>query len=322
VDKIILLSGAKIKKLHKEQFEKAKHFMKTYAQDIDLAMFEYYFENKPKFEVIDIHATYQNKDGGFGTLDYDFEYTHSCLKQTESACRYIFALDVPESHQIIQKVMPYIIKNYNERTGEWNNHLVPDVNNYPHAFWWTYEEADEFMPSNHTDLIDHYDPNTNSALAGMVVKYSSLVPEKLANKISSIVIEKINSGYEFAQYSMMSDIYFVNAIKEEELKKDLLNTLMGDGNLISILDKDWGTENAYKLCGWIDSPTHPYYEKYKDDVDNNLDFLINSQNEDGSWSPSWSWGEPNVWERVEKRLKGLLTLNFLWSLKRFQRIAE
>ena len=61
--------------------------------------------------------------------------------------------------------------------------------------------------------------------------------------------------------------------------------------LISILDGKWGTENAYKLCQWIDSPEHPYYSLYKDDVNNNLNFLIESHELDGSWSPDWSWGE-------------------------------
>lgn len=105
----------------------------------------------------------------------------------------------------------------------------------------------------------------------------------------------------------------------EKLKSGLLKKLMGSGKLISLLDGTWGTENAYKLCHWISTPDHPYYELYKTDVDNNHTFLIQSQNEDGSWSPSWSWGEPEVWKEVEKRHKGLLTMKFLYSLQTFYR---
>ena len=96
---------------------------------------------------------------------------------------------------------------------------------------------------------------------------------------------------------------------------------MGDGRLISLLE-DRGTESAYKLCHWIDSPNHPYYALYKDAVQNNLNFLITSQEADGSWTPNWSWGEPDVWKRVVKRLKGLLTMKFLWTLKKFDRIED
>lgn len=311
-----------MKNLSKTQFEKARDFMYSYAQDIDLAMFQYYFEEKPKTEVIEILEKYQNEDGGFGTLDYDFIYTDSCLKQTESACRYIFALDVPDTHPMIPKLMKYIISNYNKTTGEWDNLTVPEVNNYPHAPWWEHEEQEKFIPKDYIDLITHYDPNTNSALAGMVVKYSRYVPDNLVQYIQKIVVDKINLSGDFYQYGMLSDVYFVNALQDERLKNELQTKLMGNGKLISLLDDNWGTENAYKLCHWIDTPDHPYYKLYKNDVDNNHTFLIETQNEDGSWTPSWSWGEPEVWKEVELRIKGMMTMKFLWSLEKFHRCTK
>jgi len=310
-----------VKRLSKTQFNKAVLFLKTQAQDIDRAMFEYFFENKPLDEVIDVLITYQNEDGGFGKLDYDFEYPYSCLKHTESACRYIFALkDIPAEHPMIKKLIPYIIENYNRVSGEWDNLTVPPVNDYPHAPWWGHNENEPFIPKTRADLIAHYDPNTNSTLAGVLVKYSSLVPKEILDEVMGVVIDKINSGYEFGQYGMMSDVYFVNAIQDENLKKSLLKTLVGDGKLISLLDENWGTENAYKLCHWIDNPEHSYYLMYKDSVQNNFDFLINMQAEDGSWPPNWRWGETEVWERVVIRIKGVLTYYFLWTLKKFDRI--
>lgn len=308
-----------MEKLSKAQFKKARDFMYNYAQDIDLAMFQYYFEEKPKSEVIEILEKYQNEDGGFGTLDYDIVFSGSCLKQTESACRYIFALDIPDTHPMVSKLMNYIVGNYNKTTGEWDNLTVPEVNNFPHAPWWEHEEQKKHISSDRADLIERYNPNTNSALAGMVMKYSRHVSDDLVQYIRKIVVDKINLNDDFFQYGMMSDIYFVNALGNEKLKSGLLKKLMGSGKLISLLDGTWGTENAYKLCHWISTPDHPYYELYKTDVDNNHTFLIQSQNEDGSWSPSWSWGEPEVWKEVEKRHKGLLTMKFLYSLQTFYR---
>lgn len=310
-----------MKKLTKEQFIKAAHFIKTQAQDIDRAMYEHFFEDKPLDEVIDILTIYQNEDGGFGTLDYDIGCPFSYLKHTESACRYIFALKhIPENHPMIKRLIPYIVNNFNRISGEWDNLTVPAVNDYPHAPWWGYSKSDSFVPKSRAELIDHYDPNTNSSLAGMLVKYSSLVPQEILNEVTGIVLDKINSAYDFGQYGMMSDVYFVNALKDENLKTGLLAKLMGDGRLISLLDDNWGTENAYKLCTWIDTAQHPYFMMYKAAVHNNFDFLIESQEMDGSWSPNWSWGEPEVWSNVLIRLKGLLTFKFLWTLKKFDYI--
>jgi|GEM_PF-1067372 hypothetical protein len=299
--------------------KKASRFLKTQAQDIDRAMFEYFFEDKPLDEVITVLSTYQNDDGGFGKLDYDFEYPYSCLKHTESACRYIFALaDIPAESPMIRKLIAYIIENYNVATGEWNNLTVPAVNDYPHAPWWTHNEPEPFIPKDRADLIAHYNPNTNSALAGMLVKYRALVPQSLLDTVMGVVIDKINSGGEFGQYGMMSDIFFVNALDDTELKHKLLKTLMGDGKMISLLDDNWGTENAYKLCHWIDSPNHPYYDMYKDAVQKNFDFLIKTQNDDGSWSPNWSWGNSEVSARVTQRLKGVLTFKFIREIRAFR----
>jgi len=306
-----------MKKLSALQYEKAKNFMKNYAQDIDLAMFEYLFEDKPIDDVIKILETYQNDDGGFGKLDYDIGYPYSCIKHTESACRYIFALDkVPAEHPMIKKMINYILINYNEITGEWNNLTVAEINDYPHAPWWGYSEPEIFVPKNRKEMIEHFDSNTNAAIAGILVKYNSLVPNELYKKITDVVIEKINSGHEFYQYELMSNIYFANAFNGENRLK-LLEKLMGNGKLISVLDGNWGTENAYKLTLWINSPKHEYYELYKDAVIKNIDFLVDSMENNGGWSPDWSWGEPIVWEKVKLKIKGHLTFEFLLMLKNF-----
>jgi hypothetical protein len=221
---------------------------------------------------------------------------------------------------MIQKLIPYILNNYNHLTGEWNNQVVPGVNDYPHAPWWTYTEPTPFTPKNRAEMIEHYDANTNAALAAAVIKYGSLVPAELCDEIKAIPTEKILSGNSFGEYDMKSLLYFVNELKDSGSKNELLKKLMGDGNLISIFDTPWGTESALKLCQYIDSPEHPYYNMYKADVERNLDYIVNSQQPDGSWHPSWSWGEPEVWERVKKRIQGLLTAEFLLALKKFGRI--
>lgn len=312
-----------MQKLSNEQYKKAANFLKTQAESIDRAMFEYFFEEKSLDEVILVLNGYQNDDGGFGMLDYDIACPVSCMKSTESACRYIYALDkIPADNPLIQRLIPYIISNFNRITMNFNNLVVPIVNEYPHAPWWEYKDTKQFTPKNYKELLDNFVPNTNSALLGMLIKYSSLVPKDISEMALRVVIDKINTFKDFSQYDMLSNIYFVNALTDENLKSDLLYKLMADGKLISLLDDVWGTENAYKLCHWIDSPNHPYYNLYKRSVHNNIKFLINSQNKDGSWSPDWRWGEDKVWQNVEIRLKGLLTYNFLWTLKKFDMIEN
>ncbi|MDE7211663.1 MAG: hypothetical protein K2O03_09510 [Lachnospiraceae bacterium] len=309
-----------MEKLTKQQFDKAVQYLKTQAQDIDRVMFEYFFEHRSVEDVLAVLGSYQNEDGGFGLLEYDMQFPHSCLKNTENACRYLFDLqEIPGDTPMIHKLISYLVKNFNMDTGMWNNITVPDGNNYPHAPWWEHEDEEKYVPKNRAELVEHYNPNTNAALAGMFVKYPSLVPDEIFDQATNVVIEKINSA-DIEQYGMMSCVYFVNAWKDENVKNSLRKKLMGDGNLISILDEEWGTESAYKLCHWIDSPKHSYYALYQEAVTNNLDFIVRSQQEDGAWLPSWSWGDAKVWELAVRRLKGLMTFKFLLALKRFGRI--
>jgi len=87
--------------------------------------------------------------------------------------------------------------------------------------------------------------------------------------------------------------------------------------IISILDDYGGIERAYKLTNWIDTPKHPYYPMYKKDVMTCLENLIDSQEADGSWAPNWSWDSVEGWERANKRLKGVLTVQFFKTIFRF-----
>ena len=70
------------------------------------------------------------------------------------------------------------------------------------------------------------------------------------------------------------------------------------------------------------APTSLLAETLKGEVDMNLDFDIEHQNSDGSWSPTWTWyGQyPEVWEQAEHHWKSCLTVEILKALKEFGRI--
>ena len=70
------------------------------------------------------------------------------------------------------------------------------------------------------------------------------------------------------------------------------------------------------------APNAPLAGVLKEDIQRNLDFEIENQNEDGSWSPTWLWAEadPESWTVAETEWKGILTLATLGSLRDFGRI--
>jgi hypothetical protein len=72
----------------------------------------------------------------------------------------------------------------------------------------------------------------------------------------------------------------------------------------------------------VRSPHSPFFSHLEEAVSLNLDFALAEQNPDGSWSPTWSWGDnhPQVWERARQEWSGFLTLETLRQLRRFGRI--
>ena len=56
----------------------------------------------------------------------------------------------------------------------------------------------------------------------------------------------------------------------------------------------------------------------------NLDYVIENQTADGSWRPTWTWGDayPDAWVEAERQWSGVLTLGQLLKLRTFGRLEE
>lgn len=75
--------------------------------------------------------------------------------------------------------------------------LPPEVNNFPHAFWWTYEEPSEPLNANDMtwgNLVDEYNPNTNAEIVAYLLQYRDLIPSQFPLELlKKIAVDKINT---------------------------------------------------------------------------------------------------------------------------------
>ena len=87
-------------------------------------------------------------------------------------------------------------------------------------------------------------------------------------------------------------------------------------------DRDAWASYSLRPLQVVDGPDSAYGEGMGEALEANLDHEIESQEPDGSWRPLWSWGDawPEVWEVAEREWAGVLTLNNLRTLARFDRL--
>ncbi len=70
------------------------------------------------------------------------------------------------------------------------------------------------------------------------------------------------------------------------------------------------------------TPDSPFADRFREEINQNLDAIIESQGEDGGWLPNWSWAEewPDAWGQAQREWSGSITLGSLRTLQAFGRI--
>jgi hypothetical protein len=328
--------------LSHENFLRAKEYILTHGDDINKAWFRYNFEGEDSAAFMDVLAKYQQPDGGFGGIVYEFAYQGSCLKCTEHAFRYIFFLkDKPSAeHPVIQKMMQYVLSKYHPDRGDFGHMEEPALNDEPHVRWWEYSPDDCPSFDNDDERIRYYSPNGQASIAAFVALYSELVPEDLYCDIIKYPVEKILRYYDKSSplygqgsvddshplddqspYNLKCYQQFVACLKDKPLAKKLTAILRQNPTACMQLEFNmW--ENGYEElpCDIVNTPDSIVYPAVKELVDSSLDYLIRQQGKDGAWRLSWRLGEGEAFEKMQALYEMHLTNLIITELNRFRRI--
>lgn len=144
-------------------YEKAREFMYRNARPLDLARFQYHFENRSKYNVVNVLSYYQNEDGGCGhAIEADCWNPNSTPLHTAGASDIIREIDFTDrNHPFIQGLLRWYTSGAYFDGHYWAI-TVESNNNYPHAPWW------------HTDSISscHTNYNGTAQIAGFMIRYA------------------------------------------------------------------------------------------------------------------------------------------------------
>ena len=305
-----------MKHLTQTAFQSAKNFIMEQGRAIDQRRFEFHFENGSADAVLAALAPYQNDDGGFGhSLEPDIRTPASSAIGTTIGFQILREIQAPASHIVVQQGIQYFIDTYDEHQQVW--HIVPpEVDAAPHAPWWDYKRSPE--------TFGRFLVNPRAEIVGYLHEFSEGVPTELLKTLTAAVSEHLDSLPD--EMEMHDVLCFVRLAETKALpNRDRVWAKLARAAAQNIArNAEELTGYVLKPLGLVPSPESPLAAEFKDAVEMNLDFEIEQQGQNGSWSPNFSWDDqyPEAWRTAKKEWQSRITADTLKTLKDFGRIAR
>ena len=298
--------------------EKARQFIYKNARPLELATWQYHFENGSKEAVLKALSFYQNEDGGFGNgLEADNLNPNSLPMGVWSATETLREIDFTDkNHPIVKGILRYLEsgEHFDAKHNQWLN-TIPSNNDYPHAIWWEYNGESGFQ----------YNPT--AALAAFVLEYADEDSE-LYNKCCKIADQAIewfiNSVPFYEQHVTCCFINLFNALKknnvisadlsefEQKLKEQVKYNICQE-------KEKWAAEYVSKPSDYSISPGSMFYEDNAEIAQYECEFIKASQRTDGGFDVPWKWWTDYTEFHVsEHRWQSILTIKHMLYLKGYE----
>ena len=297
-------------------FENARTFMYRNARPLDLARFQYHFENGSQGSVLRALSFYQNDDGGFGhAIEADCWNPNSIPLHANGAGSILHEIGCEDAgHPVVQKLIGWY-----ESGACFNGHTwavtVPSNNIHPHAPWW------------HTESVSacHTDYNGTAQIAGFLIHYAErnssafALGVRVANEaFAALDPDSLLDSHTCACYLRMTEQIERAGAQEvlpyAELKEKLHLSV---NRLIETDFTKWGGY-VCKPSQFFRSSQSEFYAENREAADYECEFIRKTQLPDGSWPIPWGWENyPEEWAVAKNWWKGTVVLENLLYLKGF-----
>ncbi len=291
-------------KLTSENAQKAADWLQKNARPLELAQYDYHFENGAAAAVLAALAPFQNNDGGFGHgLESDVRLPASSVLCTTVALQKLRQIKATADAPMVQKAIAYLLA---QRTaaGGWRN--VPDnVSDAPHAPWWS---ADG-------DHVAVNFANPAAEVAGYLVEHGASMPGLVTAHIDHLANQKAADVemHDLFCYQRLLESPGLAAADYDRLLTALRPAIAAN---VSADPAQWG-DYGLRPLDMVSSPESVFAGLF--DVTADLAHRVAEQHTDGYWQPAWSWAfvSAEVWATAEQEIRGQLTLNNLLLFKNF-----
>lgn len=275
-------------------YKQARNFIYRNARPLDMARWKYLFENGSREDVLTALIAYQNEDGGFGhALEPDCWNPNSSPVQTWAATEIIKEIDLKDKdHPGIRGILKYLSSGKHFDGHTWSNTLAAN-NDYPHAPWWSFGSSQEIS----------YNPT--ACLIGFILKFA----EKNSKLFDAACVLAKEAYSYFKVHFPVDSMHTVSCFVElyEYLKDSSVNDLLDIDEFRTLLREQirhvitydtskWPVDYVCKPSLFIGAKTSDFYRENKEICDYECEFILNTQETDGTWNITWSWTDyPEQW---------------------------
>ena len=294
--------------------EESRKYLKNNCRKLEVVRFEYLFNNGDLEKVLEELKGFQNSDGGFGNgLEPDSTHPQSSVLASTIALQIISEGNIVDS-VMVGNLVEYLENSYVAERKGWLA-MTEDVNNYPHAIWWNWDNN-----KKQTSIDEHWG-NPTAEVVGYLYKYRQFLRSLDINELLENTIcywEKLDdfkSEHEVYCYIRLHKLLPV------ELAKRLESNLINATRKLVVTDSDlWKTYNPQPVS-FADNPSYFLYDVVNGGIEKNLDFLMETITDNGVWFPNWNWYQyESDWEKSKMYWVGVLTIQNLKILRAYKRI--
>ena len=297
--------------------DRAIAFVLERALTLDRALCRHHFGGGDPPDVLAELAALQNPDGGFHGMEADFQGDASSVLCTLRALEILWELGGgPDS--ISARAVARLGALYVPGWRSWP--LVPrHDNSAPHAPWWHW--SDDFEEG-----WGFFADNPRPSVVAALHAFSRNVDAAFLSEMTEVVV---NRAAELEPASVQKDAlecylrFATTPAVPRAAREAVVARLPEFVEATLVTDPEqWGGYGLQPL-DIADSATSPLYAPFREHVDRHLDYVVETQGEDGAWSPHWNWMGtfPEAWEQAEVAWKGVITVKRLRQLTAFGRIA-
>ena len=307
-----------MKTLSKKIFNEINGFMNREARPLEKSIFNYYFNNANADDILVSLEVFQNVDGGFGQgLEPDFKLNESSPMATSIGLRHLSKIDNSnKAKEMIAKAIQYLESSFDTTRNGWFS-VPKSVNDYPHADWW------DFRDDINMSVIDYSWGNPTAELIGYLYKYREYLSSIDIYSLLNYAINNFNKRTEFnSEHEIFCFINMYNTI-DKEFDKQIEATLRYSVSKLVNTNEDEWTNYVPTPLKFIDFESNNFFGIDSELIDKNLDYLINNLEDSGKILPAWTWDKYlEEWEIAKSEWIGILTLDALLSLRKFNRIEK